>query len=195
MPVTGETVSCPICLSPPVAARVTKCGHVFCFPCVLRYLSMDSEKGADTKKCPICWEPIAGDDLLPVHFWTARYQSKIADGSASSSAEPMRHGPKDASDESSGLHAGTRVTMRLMKRLRGSTICLPRSTATLLFANGLGEHTKARDDGEKANSKLTFESYHFPWTFTKGALPFAKFMLADHEYCKGEYGRELVELE
>ncbi|KAJ1966036.1 hypothetical protein GGI12_000354 [Dipsacomyces acuminosporus] len=205
MPVAGEIVSCPICLSPPVAARVTKCGHVFCFPCVLRFLAMESEKEPDTKKCPICWEPITGDELLPANFWTARYQNDLADRAAGAAAR--RSGSNDSSkDESSSLRSDMHITMRLMKRLRGSTICLPRATMSQLFADGLSAHTKAKDDGDgdgdgasggdgKPNAKLTFESYQFPWTFTEDALPFAKFMLADHEYCRKEYERELLELD
>ena len=30
----------PICLDPPVCARITKCSHVFCYPCILHYLSL-----------------------------------------------------------------------------------------------------------------------------------------------------------
>ncbi|OBZ68392.1 putative RING finger protein P8B7.23 [Grifola frondosa] len=34
-----NVLTCPICLSPPTAPRMTKCGHVFCFPCILHLLS------------------------------------------------------------------------------------------------------------------------------------------------------------
>lgn len=42
---------CPICLTPPRAARITKCGHIFCLPCVLHYLSY-SPKGTLPTCCP-----------------------------------------------------------------------------------------------------------------------------------------------
>ncbi|KAK0551693.1 hypothetical protein OC846_003183 [Tilletia horrida] len=35
--------TCPICLSPPSAPRITRCGHVFCYPCILHYLATSSE--------------------------------------------------------------------------------------------------------------------------------------------------------
>lgn len=38
-----EGATCPICLSPPVSPRMTKCGHVFCFPCILHYLTLSEE--------------------------------------------------------------------------------------------------------------------------------------------------------
>ncbi|KAJ1950866.1 hypothetical protein FBU59_000484 [Linderina macrospora] len=89
--------------------------------------------------------------------------------------------------------------MRLMKRLRGSTISLPRQTASALFANGLAPHLIAEksdplDPHTKDAERLTFDSFHFPWTFTQDAMPFAKFLLAGHAYCRDEYARELHEL-
>ena len=57
--------SCPICLQPPVAARITKCGHVYCFSCVLRYLSLNESNKA-WRKCPICWDAIYEKDLKSV---------------------------------------------------------------------------------------------------------------------------------
>jgi hypothetical protein len=34
----SEPTSCPICLFPPTAAKISRCGHVFCWPCILHYL-------------------------------------------------------------------------------------------------------------------------------------------------------------
>ncbi|KAJ1893019.1 hypothetical protein LPJ66_006008 [Kickxella alabastrina] len=182
MPVTDETVTCPICLSPPVASRVTKCGHIFCYSCVLRYLSYATEDEHDAKKCPICWAAITYDDLLPVHFWSAQYRTNGGDNSA------LRHVSHSAAKLATGAH----ITMRLMKRLRGTTVCLPRSTSAQVYSSELVEnhHAANKDDGKCG----AFESYNFPWTFTEGALPFAKFMLAGHTYCKDEYEHELSEL-
>ena len=61
---TGATeTNCPICLEPPVAAKITRCGHIYCWACVLRYLSMSDEKNVP---CPICFEPIYMSDLRSV---------------------------------------------------------------------------------------------------------------------------------
>lgn len=58
-----EVPSCPICLYPPVAARITRCGHIFCWPCMLHYLSLSDKNWS---KCPICYEAVHSDDLKSV---------------------------------------------------------------------------------------------------------------------------------
>ncbi|KAJ7309502.1 hypothetical protein JRQ81_007547 [Phrynocephalus forsythii] len=58
-----EVPSCPICLYPPTAAKITRCGHIFCWPCILHYLSL-SEK--TWSKCPICYSSIHKKDLKSV---------------------------------------------------------------------------------------------------------------------------------
>jgi len=55
--------NCPICLEPPAAAKITKCGHIYCWACMLRYLSMSDENSV---ACPICFEPIYVNDLRSV---------------------------------------------------------------------------------------------------------------------------------
>ncbi|XP_062400152.1 E3 ubiquitin-protein ligase RNF10-like [Sardina pilchardus] len=56
-----EVPSCPICLYPPVAAQITRCGHIFCWPCMLHFLSLSDK---DWSKCPICYEAVNGPDLM-----------------------------------------------------------------------------------------------------------------------------------
>lgn len=52
---TDTPGNCPICLDPPVAAKITRCGHVFCGPCIYHYLD-EGEK--NWKRCPLCFESI-----------------------------------------------------------------------------------------------------------------------------------------
>ena len=47
-----------------VCPRITKCGHIFCWPCVIQYLEF--EKDRNWKKCPLCADPIYRLDLKPV---------------------------------------------------------------------------------------------------------------------------------
>ncbi|XP_011863235.1 PREDICTED: RING finger protein 10 isoform X2 [Vollenhovia emeryi] len=61
---SSENLSCPICLHPPVAGKVTRCGHVYCWPCILRYLRYCQETG--NYKCPICYEYLHKNDLKSV---------------------------------------------------------------------------------------------------------------------------------
>ncbi|XP_050454627.1 RING finger protein 10 isoform X2 [Cataglyphis hispanica] len=60
----SENLSCPICLHAPVAGKMTRCGHVYCWPCILRYLRYCQETG--NYKCPICDEYLHKDDLKSV---------------------------------------------------------------------------------------------------------------------------------
>lgn len=62
---TPTAPKCPICLAPPVAARVTRCGHEFCLACILRHLS-GSVKG--WQNCPICDELVHLEDIRSVVF-------------------------------------------------------------------------------------------------------------------------------
>lgn len=57
---SAEEPQCPICLFPPVAAKMTKCGHVYCWPCILHYLALSDKTW---RKCPICYEAIHLPDL------------------------------------------------------------------------------------------------------------------------------------
>merc|ERR1711976_583882 len=60
---SASVPSCPICLYPPKAAKVTRCGHVFCWPCILHYLALSDHAW---RKCPICFEAIHKQDLKSV---------------------------------------------------------------------------------------------------------------------------------
>ncbi|KAJ2613775.1 hypothetical protein EV177_002384 [Coemansia sp. RSA 1804] len=96
------------------------------------------------------------------------------------------------------IGAGSHITMRLMKRLRGTTICLPRSTSSHIYSQDAIDCARAIESASKqrnTKSELGFKIFHCPWTFTKDALPFSKFVLADREYCIDEYKREIAELQ
>lgn len=60
---TPDLPLCPICLCPPVAGKITKCGHIYCWSCILHYLAL-SEK--NWHKCPICNEAVHQKDLKSV---------------------------------------------------------------------------------------------------------------------------------
>lgn len=88
-----ENLSCPICLCTPVAGKMTRCGHVYCWPCILHYLSLSDKSW---RKCPICYELIQKSDLKSVTEITQ-----------------------------SMLNLGDIVTLRLMRRERGSLLAVP----------------------------------------------------------------------
>lgn len=102
--VESQCNACPICLEQiPVAPRMAKCGHVFCLPCVLRYLeSADLKTGktsAKWRKCPICFDSVYASEVRPVRWLDS-------DGSL-----PVR---------------GQDVTLQLIRRKVGTTFALPR---------------------------------------------------------------------
>ncbi|XP_044271559.1 RING finger protein 10 [Tribolium madens] len=69
--------SCPICLYPPVAAKMTRCGHIYCWSCILHYLSLSDKTW---RKCPICFESIHKQDLKSVvskHYKTFNVDNVI----------------------------------------------------------------------------------------------------------------------
>lgn len=107
-----QAASCPICLSTPVAPRMARCGHIFCLPCLIRYMhSTDGEntvpeKKARWQKCPICWDTIYISETRPVR-WFSGQEGDL---------------PVEGGD----------VVLRLVKREQGSTLALPRDGAESL---------------------------------------------------------------
>ena len=108
----SQLTSCPICLSTPVAPRMAKCGHIFCLPCLIRYMHSANdtnpvpEKKARWKKCPICWDSVYLSETRPVRWLTGQ------EGEA----------PREGAD----------VVLRLIMRQAGSTLALPRDGAESL---------------------------------------------------------------
>ncbi|KAF8468323.1 hypothetical protein BDZ91DRAFT_656700 [Kalaharituber pfeilii] len=103
----SQTASCPICLCVPVAPRMAKCGHIFCLPCLMRYMASVEDgkpplhdKKPKYKKCPICWDSVYMKDVRPVRWFTGQ--------------------------EGDVLQDGMEVVLRLMGRRHGSTLALPR---------------------------------------------------------------------
>ncbi|KAH7057144.1 hypothetical protein B0J12DRAFT_404550 [Macrophomina phaseolina] len=107
----SQSASCPICLETPVAPRMARCGHIFCLPCLIRFMHAEAEtnipeKKARSKKCPICEDNIYMSDTRPVRFYMGQ------------EGEPPREGAD--------------VVLRLVMRPSGSMLALPRDGADAL---------------------------------------------------------------
>ncbi|RAR08027.1 ring finger domain-containing protein [Stemphylium lycopersici] len=107
----SQEASCPICLGTPVAPRMAKCGHIFCLPCLIRYMHSEDdgkppEKKARSKKCPLCFDIIYASEARPVRWYTGQ------EGEA----------PREGGD----------VVLRLVVRPAGSTLAMPRDGADAL---------------------------------------------------------------
>ncbi|OCK81667.1 hypothetical protein K432DRAFT_424746 [Lepidopterella palustris CBS 459.81] len=102
--------SCPICLGTPVAPRMAKCGHIFCLPCLIRYMHSEeegkSDKKARSKKCPLCYDIIYISETRPVRWYTGQ--------------------------EIDAPREGEDIVLRLVMRPSGSTLALPRDGAEAL---------------------------------------------------------------
>ncbi|KAI9291207.1 hypothetical protein K502DRAFT_326404 [Neoconidiobolus thromboides FSU 785] len=61
-----EEITCAICLNEPMGGRMTSCGHIYCYSCLLHYLAIENDK--QWKKCPICYESIYEKALKPIHI-------------------------------------------------------------------------------------------------------------------------------
>jgi len=61
----SEPLNCPICLFPPRPGKIGRCGHVFCWPCILHYLALSDDS---YRKCPICEDKIYKEDLKSVRL-------------------------------------------------------------------------------------------------------------------------------
>ena len=59
----ANNFECTICLDTAKEPVLTKCGHMFCWPCIYNWL--DSKGGR--AKCPNCKNEITKDDLIPVY--------------------------------------------------------------------------------------------------------------------------------
>ncbi|KAF5385299.1 hypothetical protein D9615_001179 [Tricholomella constricta] len=161
----GNT-TCPICLSPPTAPRMTKCGHVFCFPCILHYLSTSDNKWA---RCPICFDSVHERQLKSVKWYDGPPQTEDETG------------PGQASSSSTSLddffdvlpRAGSTMRMRLVQRHQISTLALPRSCS---WPSDL------------------LPPHQAPFHFLPDVFAFAKFMLATPAYLISDLSRDLDEL-
>ncbi|KAI9689024.1 MAG: hypothetical protein M1822_000761 [Bathelium mastoideum] len=108
----SQSTSCPICLGAPVAPRMAKCGHVFCLPCLIRYMHAEDttnpqpERRARWKKCPICHDSVYISETRPTRFVTGQ--------------------------EENPPNQGADIRLRLIMRPSGRTLALPRDGADTL---------------------------------------------------------------
>ena len=47
------------------APRITKCGHIYCWPCLLQYIDYGKAQ-VSCKKCPLCSESVYKNELRKV---------------------------------------------------------------------------------------------------------------------------------
>ena len=201
-----EGAACPICLSPPSAPRMTKCGHVFCYPCILHYLTLKEDNHGKPsapalqpsvqkwRRCPICWDSVYARDLKAVRWWDAQAAAREHEASLREQYDLERARRISEIDEDSHGATGSAVTeehastlthshpdmlaLRLIERPHVTTLALPQSSTW--------------PASELDHPLIAVHSA--PWHFQPDVMGFAKFMLATPELLIESLNNDLSEL-
>ncbi|KAJ3222897.1 RING finger protein 10, partial [Clydaea vesicula] len=163
---TSDIITCPICLHPPTAAKVTKCGHVYCWHCMSHYLNDMNERSLKkSTKCPICYETVEANHLRSVRILFTK-DINISKNNTIDSGEAIEK---------------VKLKMSLMKRHNGSITALPRSTYNSW--------------AKKTDSVFSTQNVP-PCIKDPNALTFSKLLLCSKEYLREEIlMRDKLELE
>ena len=160
-------MACPICLSEtPVAPRMTRCGHIACLPCFIRYFASEDVatglRGASLKfrKCPICWDSIQISEIKPVRWYAI--DDGLDENNIAVASEPRE---------------GFDVAMRLFMRKPGTTLALP------------------RDDYIPLSQVAVLPEGDVPWHYVPEILHYAWIVKGSADYMHAEAQREIDELE
>ncbi|KAI9455916.1 hypothetical protein BJY52DRAFT_1278098 [Lactarius psammicola] len=163
-------ITCPICLSPPTAPRMTKCGHVYCFQCILHYLG--TSENPKWARCPICFDSVNEKQLKSVHWFTPPSHSD-EDNYDGTRPRPSSSSISADIDPIETPKPGSTLRMRLMQRPQITTLALPRS------------HTWPSD---------LLPPHQAPFHFLPDVYTYAKFMLATPSYLIENLRHDLSEL-
>lgn len=152
-------------VSTPVFSPPTDLFQVFCFPCILHYLSLS--ENLKWARCPICFDSINAKQLKSVKWFEGSPSSgkdcdDAASGSLSSCSldDPFETTPR----------TGSFVRMRLMQRPQITTLALPRS---------------------KTWPSDLLPPHQAPFHFLPDVYNFAKFMLATPQYLITDLSKDL----
>jgi hypothetical protein len=102
-PVAPAFIPCPICLDDNcVCPRITKCGHTFCYTCILYHIQTYNDKTTNPK-CPCCSLPIYMNDLRPIQIIPIQ------------SPATMSSSKHRWNESTAAVSTNTATTMRFMK--------------------------------------------------------------------------------
>lgn len=163
-------ITCPICLSTPTAPRMTKCGHVYCFQCILHYLG--TSENPKWARCPICFDSVNEKQLKSVHWFTPSSHSDD-DNDVGTHPRPSSSSVSADIDTIETPKPGSTLRMRLLQRPQITTLALPRS------------HTWPSD---------LLPPHQAPFHFLPDVYTYAKFMIATPSYLVENLRRDLSEL-
>lgn len=197
---THEGAACPICLSPPTAPRMTKCGHVYCYPCILQYLSTTdgpasagpapipgAPAGASVnsgnaltgptnrqwKRCPICWDAVYVRDLKAVRWWDPKAVAAQQDRQPAAGSEQVSDviGHFENGDEPSTSHRAPSTQNPDYLRMR----LMERPQITTL---ALPQSSTWPTSSTSPSDQPLLAQHQAPWHFQPDVMTYCKFMLA-----------------
>lgn len=76
---------CSICMEIAKEPVVTRCGHMYCWPCINQWLSQNHS----TLTCPVCKAGISADTLIPVYTKEETADPRGPKRPAAQRAEPV----------------------------------------------------------------------------------------------------------
>lgn len=206
---THEGAACPICLSPPTAPRMTKCGHVYCYPCILQYLATNDEPsnagtpssvpgasaGANVssvahhavqgpsnrqwKRCPICWDAVYARDLKAVKWWDPKAIAQ--ETRTRKEQDGLTPPPTSSSSPPPPTLPPGWIRMRLIERPQITTLALPQSS------------TWPTSSTSPSDQPLIAQ-HQAPWHFQPDVMTYCKFMLATPELLLESLTQDVDEL-
>ncbi|KAK9173924.1 Zinc finger, C3HC4 type (RING finger) family protein [Cryptosporidium meleagridis] len=68
---SDEFIKCPICLdSDLLVPKISNCGHIYCWPCIIKLMNIILEKDEYAKKfkCPICFSNVLLNELVSLRY-------------------------------------------------------------------------------------------------------------------------------
>lgn len=196
----SQNSSCPICLSEPVAPRMAKCGHIFCLPCLIRFMhAIDADESASNNAA--ARRPVVGLHTSPNANGGTLAPSRNANPTPAAPAPVPERRAKwkkcpiceesvylgevrpvrfYAGQESPLPRPGDDVVLRLMMRHANSTVALPREGAADVLNAGAGKNGRG--------------GASIPWHFAANVLDYSRIMKGTGDYMVEEFGRELEDL-
>lgn len=140
----GSFFDCNICLDLAKDPVVTCCGHLFCWPCLYRWLHHHS----DAKECPVCKGEVTTKNVTPIY---GRGNNAKEPDSDSSLKIPLRPPARRVESWRQAIQrTAFTIPMEEMIRRLGSTFDLSRELSQIQSRNSDG----ARESPERSNTLL-----------------------------------------
>ncbi|OAA66584.1 ring finger domain containing protein [Niveomyces insectorum RCEF 264] len=207
----SQNSSCPICLSEPVAPRMAKCGHIFCLPCLIRFMHAST----DDKAPPGGGGGFRAPNSVPGHYVASTNSTAASGVVANGGAAGTGGGGGGTSAPGATKGAGNERKAKWKKcPICEESIYLAEVRPVRFYAAQESPLPRPGDDVvlrlmmRQANSTVALpregaadvlnaggsSSDGIPWHFAANVLDYARIMKGTGDYMVEEFSRELDEL-